>query len=173
MKRFLYCLMLAGFAAPFATPNAGFAQQIIIETLDHQPSLDYLRKDSDGVTFNTFIDEDVVTETVVEAVSAKGALLRGLDKLTGHVVDIDLENGYSVGFGDLRVDLADCRHPADNATGEAYAFLSVFEEKKSDAPLFQGWMIASSPALNAMDHARYDIWVLRCNTAATSGSGDE
>ncbi|MGB0439332.1 MAG: DUF2155 domain-containing protein [Paracoccaceae bacterium] len=32
-------------------------------------------------------------------------------------------------------------------------------------PVFEGWIIASSPALNAMDHARYDVWVLRCNTA--------
>jgi len=25
-------------------------------------------------------------------------------------------------------------------------------------------MIASSPALNALDHPRYDVWVMRCTT---------
>jgi len=33
-----------------------------------------------------------------------------------------------------------------------------------DKPVFKGWMIASSPALNALDHPRYDVWVLRCIT---------
>ncbi|MGB0800115.1 MAG: DUF2155 domain-containing protein, partial [Planktomarina sp.] len=28
-----------------------------------------------------------------------------------------------------------------------------------------GWMVASSPALNALEHPRYDIWVLRCKTS--------
>ena len=27
---------------------------------------------------------------------------------------------------------------------------------------FYGWMFASSPALSALDHPRYDIWVLKC-----------
>ena len=30
--------------------------------------------------------------------------------------------------------------------------------------LFDGWMIASSPALNALDHPRYDVWVIGCDT---------
>ena len=31
--------------------------------------------------------------------------------------------------------------------------------------LFEGWMIASSPALMALDHPRYDVWALRCGAA--------
>jgi hypothetical protein len=30
--------------------------------------------------------------------------------------------------------------------------------------VFSGWMIADSPALSALDHARYDVWILRCLT---------
>ncbi len=147
------------------------AQTIIIETLDDEPSLDYLREDN-GVFLRTY-SNDIVRETVTEAVPGQGAILRGLDKLTGEVADIELENGVSGRFGELRIDLAQCRHPEDNAAGEAYAFLSVYEERKSDAPVFQGWMIASSPALSAMDHARYDVWVLRCKTSAAEGSASE
>jgi hypothetical protein len=33
------------------------------------------------------------------------------------------------------------------------------------APVFQGWLIGSAPALHALDHPRYDVWVLRCNNA--------
>ena len=28
--------------------------------------------------------------------------------------------------------------------------------------LFSGWMLASSPALNALEHPVYDVWVLDC-----------
>jgi len=63
--------------------------------------------------------------------------------------------------GRLSVDLRECRYPAANPTGDAYAYLSV-RDVRTNAGLFDGWMIASAPALNALDHMRYDVWVLRC-----------
>lgn len=30
--------------------------------------------------------------------------------------------------------------------------------------IFRGWMFASSPALNSLEHAVYDVWVIDCNT---------
>lgn len=35
----------------------------------------------------------------------------------------------------------------------------------STTPDFDGWMTASSPALSALDHPRYDVWPLRCDVA--------
>lgn len=100
-----------------------------------------------------------------ETTEATGALLRGLDKLSGEVVDIDLDVGYSIRFGDLRIDLAQCRYPAGNPSGDAYAYVTVVPNKNPESvPVFQGWMIASAPALNAMDHDRFDVWVMRCKT---------
>ena len=110
---------------------------------------------------------DVTSETVVAATVAQGAILRGLDTLTGDLVDMELVNGGEAQFGALRVEMKQCRHPEDNATGEAYAYLVI---KDQDKPVFEGWMIASSPALNALDHPRYDVWVLRCKTSAAAGS---
>lgn len=34
------------------------------------------------------------------------------------------------------------------------------------APLFSGWMFASSPALNALEHPVYDVWVIDCKMEA-------
>ncbi|NVO57224.1 DUF2155 domain-containing protein [Rhodobacteraceae bacterium B1Z28] len=94
-----------------------------------------------------------------------GAMLRGLDKVNGQTVDIQLQNGETkVVFG-LDVALGECRYPADNPTGDAFAYLTIWEKSKADQ-LFDGWMIATSPALNALDHARYDVWVIRCITPA-------
>jgi len=99
-----------------------------------------------------------------EVVSAPGAVLRGLDKVAGASTDITLNAGETASFGRLTITLTECRNPADNPAAEAFAHLTIHDPHLPDA-VFDGWMIASSPALNAMDHARYDIWVLRCTTS--------
>lgn len=158
IRKTAICLMLAVPAGPLV------AQQIVIETLEIEP-LGFVPLDVPEIVLG-----DVTSEDVSEAVIATGALLRGLDKLTGEVADFDLDNGYSVNFGDLRVDMAQCRHPSESPNGEAFAFVSVYSSKGAGENLFQGWMIASSPALSALDHARYDVWVLRCKTSEVVGS---
>ncbi|WP_170465402.1 DUF2155 domain-containing protein [Ruegeria arenilitoris] len=98
-----------------------------------------------------------------KATSGPGAMLRGLDKVSGQTVDIEMRNGQTQPIFGLDVALGDCRYPADNPTGDAFAYLTIWEKGKTDQ-LFDGWMIATSPALNALDHARYDVWVIRCIT---------
>lgn len=145
---------------------AGMAQaqsQITVETLDSDSGAQIVIVPQQPEVFSLQRDLGVVTSEVATlAIKGEGAMLRGLDKLNGQVVDIELANGYRVAFGDLRVDMAECRYPEDNAAGEAYAYLTIYDGKDAVDPLFQGWMVASSPALSALDHARYDIWVLRC-----------
>ena len=99
-----------------------------------------------------------------QAVSGKGAVLRGLDKVNGQTVDVQIQTGGRAEVFGLTVDLADCRYPAENPTGDAFAFLTILDTGQTNVR-FQGWMIASSPALNALDHSRYDVWVLRCITS--------
>lgn len=98
-----------------------------------------------------------------KATTAPGAILRGLDKVSGAVVDMQMTNGDLQRLGRLDVVLGECRFPAGNPAGDAFAYVVIREENKTE-PVFEGWMIASSPALNALDHPRYDIWVLRCMT---------
>ncbi|QBF32575.1 hypothetical protein CFI11_15315 [Thalassococcus sp. S3] len=99
-----------------------------------------------------------------QAATGAGAVLRGLDKVNGETTDIEVRAGQTAELFGLDVLVAQCRFPAGNPTGDAYAYLSVRERQDPDA-LFDGWMIASSPALNALDHSRYDVWVLRCITS--------
>ncbi|MCP1167980.1 DUF2155 domain-containing protein [Limimaricola litoreus] len=99
-----------------------------------------------------------------EAAVAPGGVLRVLDKITGIVTDLDLAAGESATVGHLSIELDECRYPADNPAGDAFERLIVRYQKIED-PVFQGWMIASAPALNAMDHPRYDVWPLRCRTS--------
>ncbi len=95
---------------------------------------------------------------------APGALLRGLDKVTGAVTDLTLPVGTTIDYGRLKIALSDCRYPADDPASNAAAHLFI-RDTAVPTPVFDGWMIAAAPALNAMDHARYDVWVMRCTTS--------
>lgn len=94
---------------------------------------------------------------------AAGAVLRGLDKVSGVVTDFELVAGAEAMLGYLTVRLGQCRFPTGNPAGDAYAWVEI-EKPGEAAPIFAGWMVASSPALSALDHPRYDVWVLRCTT---------
>ncbi|WP_319022309.1 DUF2155 domain-containing protein [Pseudooceanicola spongiae] len=96
-----------------------------------------------------------------------GVVLRGLDKIDANTTDLEIPNGQSARFGSLEISLRDCRYPVGNPSGDAFASLDIREtEGGQSKDLFDGWMIASSPALNALDHFRYDVWVLRCTVPA-------
>lgn len=100
-----------------------------------------------------------------DVAAGTGAHLRALDRLSGQLTDLDVPVGATVTYADrLNISVVECRFPADNPTGDAFAYLLI-QAPGVAAPLFEGWMIASSPALNALDHSRYDVWVLRCNRA--------
>lgn len=106
-----------------------------------------------------------------QIVVAPGGLLRVQDKMTGAVTDYTLPAKASQAVGRLTVTLDECRYPSDLPTGEAFAHITISD---GSVALFTGWMVASSPALSALDHPRYDVWVLRCDTPQTTaaeGSG--
>lgn len=92
---------------------------------------------------------------------AEGGVVRWLDKLTGQTGDLELQRGQSASNGRLTVQLDACRYPEDNPAAEAEAHLTILDSSR-EGPVFTGWMLASTPALSAMDHPRYDVWVLRC-----------
>ena len=97
-----------------------------------------------------------------EMASGTEAVLRGLDKISGEVQDMTLAVGDTLSLHHLTVALTGCRYPAENPSSDAYAFLDITDSVSAER-LFHGWMVASSPALNALDHPRFDIWVMACH----------
>ncbi len=91
---------------------------------------------------------------------ASRVTLRALDKTLGRPTDVDMGVGETVMFGRIAIQLLDCRYPVDDPSSDAFAHLQIFDLDGNS--LFDGWMVASSPALNALEHPRYDVWVLRC-----------
>ena len=102
-------------------------------------------------------------------VVASGGMVRVLDRMTGVVSDYDLAPGQVQAEGRLSVRLDECRYPSDQPLAEAYAHLTISDEGSVD-PIFKGWMVASSPALSALDHPRYDVWMLHCDVPASAAA---
>jgi hypothetical protein len=110
---------------------------------------------------------------MAETTVAPGGILRWLDKLSGDTEDLVLAAGDVVERGQLTIKLDECRYPANDPASNAFAHLTIMDNR-AEAVAFDGWMIASSPALSAMDHARYDVWVLQCDIPASApGTVDE
>ncbi len=115
--------------------------------------------------------------------------LRALDKITGNSRDLSAKVGDSLSFGRLRVTVRACYQADPRETPESAAFLEIRSttptEKQpvADKPantsrmnkgpqpigpdglLFSGWMYASSPGLNALEHPTYDVWVISCSAS--------
>ena len=96
------------------------------------------------------------------------AVLQGLDKVTARVSTVRAPLDQPTQFGTLQVVARTCRETPPTEPPESAAFLEIRElPPASDAngapvDLFSGWMFASSPAVSALAHPVYDIWVLDC-----------
>ncbi len=104
-----------------------------------------------------------------EPIEMNTAVLQGLDKVTARVETIETRVGEPVRFGTLEIVVRTCRENPPEETPESAAFLDIWEMRPDEQALnlFRGWMFASSPALSAMEHPVYDIWVLDCKEAGT------
>lgn len=91
-------------------------------------------------------------------------VLQGLDKVTARVSRLEARVGEFIRFGTLEIVARTCDKRPPTETPESAAFLDITESKPGETPtdVFRGWMFASSPALNPMEHPVYDVWVLDC-----------
>lgn len=91
--------------------------------------------------------------------------LQGLDKSVGRTVTFEAKVGSTIQYGPLFIKIHACRKAPPIEKPESASFLQIWEvppgSDKSEW-VFSGWMFASSPALSAMDHPVYDVWVLDC-----------
>ncbi len=93
----------------------------------------------------------------------------GLDKVTGRTVNFDVYIDETVQFGTLLVTPRVCNSRTPDEPQKISAFLEVSEVtlKRDIRRIFTGWMFASSPGLNAVEHAVYDVWVINCKTESS------
>ena len=83
--------------------------------------------------------------------------------MAGKSTDLEININNDIIFGSLKIKLNECRYPSNNPTGDGFAHLKI-DNLLTDNREFQGWMVASSPALMSLDNPRYDIWLIKCKT---------
>ena len=106
----------------------------------------------------------LVAASPARAASYEVAVLQGLDKVTARISTIEAPIGETVRFGTLEIIARVCDKRPPEEPPESSAFLDVWELRRGEPPtsVFRGWMFASSPALAALEHPVYDVWVLDC-----------
>jgi hypothetical protein len=112
----------------------------------------------------------VLESGVALAVPYDTAVLQGLDKVTARVSIIEAPVGHVVRFGTLEIIARVCDKRPPEEPPESASFLDIWEVRRGEPPasVFRGWMFASSPALSALEHPVYDVWVLDCRNRASS-----
>ena len=112
----------------------------------------------------------VVTLAVPPAAALEGnaVVLQGLDKVTARVSRLEAPIGATIRFGNLEIVPRACERTPPEEPPESTVYLDITEIRPGEAPvdLFHGWMFASSPALNGLEHPVYDVWVLECQVLA-------
>lgn len=151
MKRLVIAALLASFAA------GTYAQDAAVD-----PS-------SAAVTKRTApaADDTVAVPPPMPPSGGTTLLLRGLDKVTGRPTDILAPIGKTVSFATLSITARFCYSTPASETPETTAFVQI-DDHRPDQPsrkVFSGWMYASTPALNPMDHPTYDVWVISCSNS--------
>jgi hypothetical protein len=100
-----------------------------------------------------------------------GARLRVLDMISGETATIEVGVGERVEHRRLSLVLGACVRPQSGTTGDLAALEIVDRRRDGEGSAFEGWMFADSPALSALDHPRYDVWLIAC-IAASAGEGE-
>ncbi len=100
------------------------------------------------------------------------AILQGIDKVTARVSTIRAPINTIIQFGTLEIIVRHCDKRLPEELPESSAFIEISEVRPSESAvnLFSGWMLASSPALSALEHPVYDIWVINCGGSLVDGA---
>jgi hypothetical protein len=96
------------------------------------------------------------------------AQFSGLDKITGRITAFDVYIDETVQFGALQITPRACytRPPTETQRTSVFVEVDQVSLRGTVERVFTGWMFADSPALNAIDHAVYDIWLIDCKQSS-------
>ena len=99
--------------------------------------------------------------------SAQIAVFKSLDKVTGKTALMEIPVKSIETLGPLTITVKACFSTPPEDPPETKVYLEVDETRAGQTErLFSGWMFASSPGLNGLEHPVYDLWSISCKTAS-------
>lgn len=99
------------------------------------------------------------------------AIIQAIDKVTAETLRFEAPIGQPIRYKTLVFTVRACEVSApDESMPEAIAYMTIDSQPRSltgRAPpppkqVFRGWMFASSPGLNPLQHPVYDAWLIAC-----------
>lgn len=113
----------------------------------------------------------VSAPALADRISTPIAEFTGLDKITGRIISFDVYMNETVQFGSLQVTPRVCYMRTPEEPPQTTAFVEVQEvvnvgETRELRTIFSRWMFAESPALGAIEHPVYDVWLTSCKTSS-------
>ena len=100
-------------------------------------------------------------------------IFQGLDKITARIKTFEIKVGVPKKFGVLDINLQKCVYSKPLDEPESIAYIKVLDKSdkyslaRDKSLIFEGWIFASSPALNAMEHPVYDVSLISCKKDKT------
>ena len=176
-------MVAAGLAVAQQSPVDQPQAPVITQPLDTPPAVEETPK---AVTDEPDADQDLPfvdgllmpfgLEQAAPSAPPTVTVVRALDKITARTTQLELPQDAVVRFGTLSITARTCRSRPPEEPPETFAFLEIDDVKHDGSAdrVFTGWMVASSPGLNALEHPVYDVWVLNCRIVAdATSSGKE
>jgi hypothetical protein len=121
----------------------------------------------------------VVSEKPVETVTRRNrydtAVLQALDKVTAETLRFEARVNSPVRWKGLVFTVRACERSApEEPIQDSIVYLTIDSQPRPQPgrltpppkQAFKGWMYASSPALNPLQHATYDAWAISCRQSA-------
>ena len=107
------------------------------------------------------------TPAPAATISNPVAAFSGLDKITARISTFDVYMNETVQFGALQITPRVCYTRPASEIQRTSVFVEVDQVSLDGTVkrIFTGWMFADAPALSAIDHPVYDVWLTDCKTS--------
>lgn len=93
-------------------------------------------------------------------IDRENARLRVMDKDAGKVQEIVVPVGQEARFDKLYINIRACKQTDPFDAEDFFAFIEIAENNKGQ--IFGGWMSRNEPGANPLQHADYDVWLVKC-----------
>ena len=108
----------------------------------------------------------VSNETFASWITFEGAQFSALDKITARIEKLELNLNDEEVLGSLTIILKSCQNRPPDYLPESAAYVEIYDKLNKNYEegtlIFSGWMFSSSPAISALEHPIYDIFLISC-----------
>ena len=105
-------------------------------------------------------------ETYASWIKFEGAKFSILDKTTARIEKLELNLNDEEVLGSLTIVLKSCQNRPPDYLPESAAYVEIYDKLNKNYEegtlIFSGWMFSSSPAISALEHPIYDIFLISC-----------